>query len=330
MSQLEARFVKRGVWTDIEKGSTMGQTITTDVKNGTFVIALLAILASLAVTNLWHLVMFLYHQTKATNIPVDGLSRQQQVLYRSQPTPSTMFADTLKLWWVWRKKTHRALLRTLIPLTLAASFSIGLIAVGIFSSYIVDSTNLQVLVSSPFCGAIGLDPLAENFEQINTAMVEYASNVDSLSQVQSDDCYNKTNLPPRCNVFTRPNVPLKTERVECPFNDSTICADAVDGKPPAVLVDSDLVDMGVNFGMNLAPRDRVKLRKRSTWAVLSLEGHTRIMNGTDYKQTQRQMYPGEQMLILYYGINTFSNGTANETWASSLLKSNSTYTYGIE
>lgn len=47
MSELQSRFVKRGLWVDHSEGPIMGRTITTDTKTGTILIALLAVLASL-------------------------------------------------------------------------------------------------------------------------------------------------------------------------------------------------------------------------------------------------------------------------------------------
>jgi len=43
------------------------------------------------------------------------------------------------------------ILRTIAQLLLSLVFADDMIAVGIFSSYVVSSTNLQVLVDSPKC-----------------------------------------------------------------------------------------------------------------------------------------------------------------------------------
>jgi hypothetical protein len=46
MAEIDARFVKHGLWTNLEEGNIMGKTITTDTRTGTIVIALMAILST--------------------------------------------------------------------------------------------------------------------------------------------------------------------------------------------------------------------------------------------------------------------------------------------
>jgi hypothetical protein len=46
MSEVDGRFVKRGLWTNLEHGNVMGKTITTDSTTGTIVIAAMAILST--------------------------------------------------------------------------------------------------------------------------------------------------------------------------------------------------------------------------------------------------------------------------------------------
>lgn len=51
MSELDARYVHRGLWTNLSKGPIMGQTITTDTKTGAIVIAILAVCTTLGKIN---------------------------------------------------------------------------------------------------------------------------------------------------------------------------------------------------------------------------------------------------------------------------------------
>jgi hypothetical protein len=46
MSEVDGRFVKQGLWTNLEQGEIMGKTITTDTRTGTIIIALMAILST--------------------------------------------------------------------------------------------------------------------------------------------------------------------------------------------------------------------------------------------------------------------------------------------
>jgi len=47
MSEIESRFVKRGLWTNLDQGPVMGRVITIDTKTGTIITAMLAVLATL-------------------------------------------------------------------------------------------------------------------------------------------------------------------------------------------------------------------------------------------------------------------------------------------
>jgi hypothetical protein len=47
MSEVDGRFVKRGIWINLDQGVVMGTTITTDSTTGTIVIALMAILSTM-------------------------------------------------------------------------------------------------------------------------------------------------------------------------------------------------------------------------------------------------------------------------------------------
>lgn len=45
--EVEPRFIKHGVWTNLDQGPVLGQTITTDTKTGNLIVALLAVLSTL-------------------------------------------------------------------------------------------------------------------------------------------------------------------------------------------------------------------------------------------------------------------------------------------
>jgi hypothetical protein len=47
MSQIDSGLIKKGLWTDQERGHVLGLTITTDTNTSTFLIALLAVLTTL-------------------------------------------------------------------------------------------------------------------------------------------------------------------------------------------------------------------------------------------------------------------------------------------
>lgn len=109
MSEVEAQFVKRGLWVNWSKGSVMGHTLTIDASISNVVVALLAICTSIGTAQLFNVAIFLYHQIRAHGEPSDGLYWQQQALLRTFPAPTALVADYMKLWWNWRTKTKRGM-----------------------------------------------------------------------------------------------------------------------------------------------------------------------------------------------------------------------------
>lgn len=329
MSEVDAKYVKRGVWINIDQGSILGRTLTTDTRTGTVIVALLSVLSALALAHLWSVFLFVCHQTRARGGPADGLFRQQQALLRATPPPSSLLADWLKLWWLWRGNTKRALSRTVMPLLLALLFACGTIAAGIFASYVVNSTDLEVLVHSTACAPFDIYNIsAENFVKNINGIMFYQLDTLHIAKEYAQDCYKdeKSNqsLSSRCSAFVQANVPLPYERVDCPF-DKKIC---MDGPLSAVQIDSGLIDAAKVFGWNFRHRDRVRYRKRTTCAPLRYDGeYSSVINAKDWHMA-RAPYPGEEILMTHYGYSELvQSGFKNATFATSLMKSNITYGY---
>ncbi|KAJ4359468.1 uncharacterized protein N0V89_000022 [Didymosphaeria variabile] len=312
MSQLNAQFVKQGFWVDNSRGPVMGQTITTTTKTGNLVVALMAVLTTLGTSQLWSLVIFGYHQMRVNARPKDGLLMQQQALMRTLPAPFTMLADWLKLWWVWRKRVDRALSRSLLLIMLAILFAAVTIVVGIFSSYLVDSTNITVLVQSPYCGPVDFlgDDIEGSTENYSLWNGEYMQKVADLADSYARDCYvSRTTVPERCRIFIRPTLPFQQQRVACPF-ESSMCKNI---SQPGLAIDTGLLDLNEYFGLNLAASDTVMFRRKTTCGVLELNGHYDVLNASNFPDfelnTGRAPWAGEQMMRMYFGHTMASNFT---------------------
>jgi hypothetical protein len=258
---------------------------------------------------LWQLLSFAYHQARANGRSADGLFRQQQALLRTRPTPSSVMTDASKLWWAWRKKADRPFQRSVLLVLLALLFAVATLAASIFSSLIVDSGTIDVLVQSPLCGRIN---------STGTAWRSYAVGFDRSAAGYTANCYKDGSLPPSCNVFTQPNIPLGIQDAPCPFLNTTWC-----GTKEAVSVDSGLIDVGKTFGLNLAAKDRVHYRKKTTCTVLPIKGAYDVLSLEKYpflSDDSRSIFPGEEVVVLYYGP-TFGQ-IPLATYFASLLLSN--------
>jgi hypothetical protein len=222
-------------------------------------------------------------------------------------------ADAMKLMWAWRKKTERPFLRSILLILLALLFTIATVAASVFSSLIVSTGTIDVLVSSPFCGRINTRPEVGRV---------YDMNVDHVAPVYAAACYKNGSLPSICDVFVQPNIPLKVTDVSCPFADDTWC----DTKE-SVNVDSGLLDVGTTFGINLAPEDRVQVRKATTCSILPNEDNYILRNAVDVAEivAPRTPFSSEQIMIFFYGT-TFGRVLGATLYLSTALRQLSTLT----
>lgn len=256
---------------------------------------------NIGTAHLWNLIAFAYHQTRANGRPRNGLIRQQQALLRTLPTPVSLATDCAKLWWFWRKRIHGALAQSLGIFVLAIVCGTGSIAASIFSTYVVSSANLEVLVRSPFCGHINITGANPN------ALSAYGAAVDSAADRYAQDCYdNGTALSSRCNIFIRPNIPLKREMVPCPF-DPHMCVELQNSSNPAVALYSGLLNVNDAFGLNFPKEDHVKFRKRSTCGILPLSGYTTLINASSlpahFFRTGHPDAADDKVILYHYMTN---------------------------
>ncbi|KAF2745218.1 hypothetical protein M011DRAFT_479365 [Sporormia fimetaria CBS 119925] len=319
MSELDSHLVKRGYWVNLSKGPVMGQTITTTSETGTIIVAVLAVISSLGMNHLWHLLTFIYHQIRANGQPKDGLFRHEQAVLRTLPTPSSLAADSLKLWLAWRGVSKNAFARSLLHASTGLLFTAAALAVSIYSSSVVDSTNLEVLVQSPHCAQLNAD--ANIYDN-------YGAPVLAAAESYAPDCYKNGSLPARCKIFTRPNIPFHREISPCPFEEKMCSTDAVTH-------DSGFLDVNDAFGLNLPDTDRVRYRRKTTCTLLNQDGYTRLTNASAANLAYgRPPLPDETVLEYTYTDGSKNVGYPdipeyNYTFAQSLLTSNTSGKFDI-
>jgi len=192
---------------------------------------------------------------------------------------------------------------------IAVLFAVATITASIFSSLIVDTGTITVLVDSPNCGQVNVS---------GTTWQTYAQAIERSAPAYTQECYRDGTLPPTCHVFTQPTVPLTIEDVPCPFN-KTMC-----GTKDAVRIDSGLIDVSRTFGLNLDHKDSVSFRKKTECTVLPVDGYYDVIN-LEYmpiwKPYGRDILPGEQVAAIFYGPKPpFETG---ETFLAYLVVSNS-------
>lgn len=218
-------------------------------------------------------------------------------------------ADTIKLWWAWRGKAKRPLLRSLILLLIAVLFTIGTGAASVFSSLVVDTTALEVLVKSRNCG------WAHPTRMFDKSMVRP---VKKAADPYANLCYTNgantsaTKLPSTCNTLVQRELPFNTTRVPCPF-EKRACQPNLD----SVQYDTGLMDVGPSFGFNLRDSDGVKFRQKMTCSLMAWD--TKYNEGVRYSAAaDGSIAPNSSTnphsLLFNYG--SLYRGTVNgTTWA---------------
>ena len=218
-------------------------------------------------------------------------------------------ADTIKLWWAWRGKAKRPLLRSLILLLIAVLFTIGTGAASVFSSLVVDTTALEVLVKSRNCG------WAHPTRMFDKSMVRP---VKKAADPYANLCYTNgantsaTKLPSTCNTLVQRELPFNTTRVPCPFK-KRACQPNLD----SVQYDTGLMDVGPSFGFNLRDSDGVKFRQKMTCSLMAWD--TKYNEGVRYSAAaDGSIAPNSSTnphsLLFNYG--SLYRGTVNgTTWA---------------
>jgi len=249
------------------------------------------------------------HQVRASGKSTDALFRQQQALLRTLPAPSAVMTDTVKLWWAWRSKARRPLLRSLVLLLAALLFVAFSGAASVFSSLVVDSRNLVVLVDSPGCGWASIQRIFAG---------EYVYPVKATAAPYASQCYNVTTingtLPALCDALLQRELPFETRKVPCPLGEQ-VCQDT-----PGIEFDTGLIDVSSAFGLDLSTSDRVQYRKKTTCGILAYK-RPYVQGVLDSLGPQGQptgnVSTSPRSLKFQYGTK-FPSGTPNTTFALDL------------
>jgi hypothetical protein len=233
-------------------------------------------------------------------------------------------AESTKLWWCWRRRGERVFLRSLVQFLLAASCTIGFIVASIASSFVVNSSDLEVLVRSSLCGTVyfsaSVDASRNYIAAVKTASVPYA-----------EECYQNQTIPTaRCKAYVHPRISFTTEETACPF-DQSFCTVNISTTSAAITLDSGLVDLNNGFGFNFPEKDRIRYRRKTTCSVLQLDGRTSIVNASDFPDALQSNpdSPGEQLLLTHFGERQNLGEWKNTTMFLSLWQGNFSSRLGV-
>ena len=239
-------------------------------RDGTLLVAFLALYVRMAGSQLWSLLCFALHQMRSTRSPQDGLHHQQQVLLRNSTSQNQTLLELLKISWFWRKNAKQAPSRCLPLVFLAVMHSIFFALAGLFSSRVA-SVSDEVLVRSSYCGTfkfpnVDLSDFDEaTFDLANAhEMNRRATSIWSSNYARQ--CYGK-NRSPGCNLFARRQLRSMLDRnAKCPFVDE-ICMNAAES---VARLDSGHIFSDLDLGINTRREDAVVYRTVLTCAPVAI------------------------------------------------------------
>jgi hypothetical protein len=216
--------------------------------------------------------------------------------------------DSVKLVAAWRKiSSKRSLGQSIAQISLALLFAVGSPAAGIFASYAIKGSNLEVLVKSAYCGFFK----GEIFENMSEFVETYAAQVMDASELYARECYRDgdfgKSVPARCNIFIRPKVDFTMEEASCPFQGQCISS--------TVAFDTGMIDVIPQFGLNMAGNG-MRYRIRRTCAVLSSENRTTTVKASDLPPHLLGFTPEPHQKALLVHLGTREGEDPGSPWAN--------------
>jgi len=284
MSSISAavdNFIYVGFWTNWSYGKVFGATLTLTQRDGSFLIAFLAMFVSYVGTCFFRLTSFTLHTWLSSPADAnDTLYHQRQAILRNAGSGAESLERFFWLLWYWRKKGgFRTLRRVALFIIHALLCVTAFIVAGIFSSRISTSDSTEVLLSSSRCGYFqpGPDSQATGKDIFEIGRPFLSRRTTSfMDYVQS--CYlstqNTTN--DNCNGLTQPRIPyIVDHNAGCPFPESgSICQN----DNANIRLDTGHLDVHEHFGINTRESERVSLRSVLHCAPLSKDKYAQTVN----------------------------------------------------
>lgn len=255
-----------GPWVNWSHGLILGSTVTLSARNGAILTAFIATFVTVIGTQLWKILCFIFHQSRVSQAPKDGLHHQHQNVFRNSSTPGEAAWSFMLQSWHWWGRARRAWMRSL-PW---AFFSM---------SYIVTFAALSVFGSSEITKAAGQDRLIQSFQcgywrpDAVTGAIALGSGTAKLLKDSQDasayarNCYNGSVDALGCNTYATPRIRWEGKETDCPFKDGICYGNNT------YQMDTGLIDSHHDLGINTPQKERLKYRRVTTCSVLEQKGY---------------------------------------------------------
>ncbi|KAF2115544.1 hypothetical protein BDV96DRAFT_82414 [Lophiotrema nucula] len=254
-----------GVWTNWSHGRVLGSTLTLTQRNGTLLIAFIALFVSFVGSNFFKLTAFILHVwTSSGETSKDAIYHQRQAILRNSPSGTDSLWHLLRLVFHWRSKGLMPV-RHLVPFLAHAAICVAAFTIaGIFSSRIATPGGSEVLIAGPNCGQpFGLPGSPADLQ------AGYAGQRSKAYLNYAQDCYSSTSSSGGgiCTSFAKAQIPYTAlKNASCPFR-GDICR----APNTTIQLDTGFVDTHHHLGLNAPASRRLKFRLLMKCAPLVLE-----------------------------------------------------------
>ncbi|KAF2670751.1 hypothetical protein BT63DRAFT_453115 [Microthyrium microscopicum] len=267
--------VYTGSWRDYSKSPTLSHTYTTTNRNGSFLVAFIALYISLAGACTWKILSFLLHRCLSQRQNQDAIYHQRQVVLRNSANFSYGLWNLGVIAYSGRKHKATRLLGRVLPIALLSTLLLAAFSTAsVFSSWVA-TTHGQVLLESGGCTiAVASENSTFTTAQVY-GFVEYDMDRRHDSSNYGQLCYaplannNSNPLPRDCSTYPVASLNYNiTRNSTCPFPGQGVCREGV--KP--MTLDSGYINSHFDLGINAPPEYRYLWREVLTCVPLNNDG----------------------------------------------------------
>lgn len=276
--------VRTGIWTNWNHEAVYGAMLTLSRKDGSLLVAFIAVFITFVGTRTWRISCFIFHQIYSSKKRRDAFHHQRQAILRNSSEATSGLVTFLKLPWAWRTIAKGSLRRILPILLYAIIFTVAITLASVFSSRLATST--EVLIFGDFCGWLNISKGDYTGVML---LLPYLSHSVYSSASYARQCYTPDVFSLLgCNTFVTKQLPIHiTKNSSCPF-ENNICR----SNSTNLLLDTGYLDTHIHFGLNAPPDQRLQYRRvlhcsplvtdgyKTRWNLSSDRSYTRYHHGT--------------------------------------------------
>ncbi|KAI1176643.1 hypothetical protein F4777DRAFT_545388 [Nemania sp. FL0916] len=261
--------VFRGVWTNYDRGSVLGSTLTTSSEQGALLIAFTGFLIPYVASRFWRILCLALH-ISAKKSP-HATHHQRQVILRNSSSPESGLVSLLRLLWAWRQGPTKVLYARILPIVAYATTSILVFtAFGGLSPRISTSVGNQVLLKGDNCSL----PFYESLDDDLAISLFTETLNDAANYVQQ--CYSANSSGALgCDEFVARNLPIISPNynASCPFAKG-MCR----GNETSLYLDTGYIGGNRHLGLNMPPEQDFEYRYVLQCSPLVTEGFSKPAN----------------------------------------------------